>query len=291
MHLDVVDLRTFYYRTKLGRSAQRGLQEALRRFWPDVHGMTVVGFGFAAPVLRPFLAEARRVVALMPGPQGVMPWPPAGPNVSALVEETHWPVEAGGVDRLVVMHGLEACDNPTALLDEIWRVLAPGGQVVFIVPNRSGLWARRDATPFGFGRPYSFGQLETLLARNRFLPERHATALYSPPSHRRFWLQTAHVWEKLGHRFNAQFMAGALLVQATKQVYGRPPQEGSRVTARGPLDVFGGLTRPNPEPVTSRGRAARARVPRMRGNGAPGGSATCHQLTALLSPRPFSQGG
>ena len=55
MHLDVLDLRAFYYRTKLGRSAQRGLQEALRRLWPNVRGMTVVGFGFAAPVLRPFL--------------------------------------------------------------------------------------------------------------------------------------------------------------------------------------------------------------------------------------------
>ena len=30
MHLDVVDLRAFYYRTRLGRSAQRALQEALR---------------------------------------------------------------------------------------------------------------------------------------------------------------------------------------------------------------------------------------------------------------------
>ena len=43
-------------------------------------------------------------------------------------------------------------------------MLAPGGRVVFIVPNRSGLWARRDVTPFGYGRPYSLGQLEALAA-------------------------------------------------------------------------------------------------------------------------------
>ena len=137
MHLDVVDLRAFYYRTPLGRSAQRALQEALRQLWPETRDMTVAGFGFATPMLRPFLADARRVVALMPGPQGVMPWPAGSANVCLLVEETRWPVAAGTVDRLIVAHGLETCDSPDALLPEILRVLAPGGRVIFIVPNRS----------------------------------------------------------------------------------------------------------------------------------------------------------
>ena len=70
MHLDVLDLRAFYYRTHLGRLAQRVLQEALRGLWPETRGMTIVGYGFAAPMLRPFLADARRVVALMPEPAG-----------------------------------------------------------------------------------------------------------------------------------------------------------------------------------------------------------------------------
>ncbi len=253
MHLDVLDLRAFYYRTRLGRSAQRALQGALRGLWPATPGMMVVGFGFAAPMLRPFLKEARRTIALMPGQQGVMPWPPGGPNVCALVEETHWPLEAGTVDRLIVAHGLETCDQPKALLAEIWRVLTPGGRVVFIVPNRSGLWARRDVTPFGSGRPYSFGQLETLLRRHRFAPERHAAALYGPPSHRNFWLQTAHLWERLGRRFDPHLVAGALLVEATKQVYARPTK-GSKVTVPGPFDVLEGLTGPKPEPVGGRSR-------------------------------------
>ena len=55
MHLDVIDLRRFYYRTPLGRAAQRSLQEAIRALWPNVAGETVVGFGFAAPLLRPTL--------------------------------------------------------------------------------------------------------------------------------------------------------------------------------------------------------------------------------------------
>jgi SAM-dependent methyltransferase len=248
MHLDVVDLRAFYYRTPLGRSAQRALQDALRTLWPDTRGMTAVGFGFAAPLLRPFLGDAGRVVGLMPAQQGVMPWPPGGPNLCALVEETHWPLEAGSVDRIIVAHGLETCDRPEELLAEIWRVLAPGGHVAFIVPNRSGIWARRDVTPFGFGRPYSFGQLEAQLRRSRFTPERHAAALYGPPSHRKFWLQTAYLWERMGRRFDPHLVAGALLMEATKQVYARPPS-GSTVTVPGPLDVLEGLTKPKPEPA------------------------------------------
>ena len=91
MHLDVLDLRNFYYRTQLGRVAQRAIRDKMTALWPTATGQTVVGFGFAVPLLRPYLADARRVVALMPGPQGVMPWPAGMENVAVLCEETQWP--------------------------------------------------------------------------------------------------------------------------------------------------------------------------------------------------------
>jgi SAM-dependent methyltransferase len=256
MHLDVVDLRSFYYQTRLGRSAQRSLQQALRGLMPQTDGLTVAGFGFAAPFLRPFLKDARRVLSLMPAQQGVMPWPAGAPNLSTLVEETAWPIPAGVIDRLIVAHGLETCERPAALLDEIWRVLAPAGHVVFVVPNRSGVWARRDVTPFGYGRPYSVRQMESLLRKHRFAPERHVGALYGPPSHAGFWIRTAPVWERIGRRFAWSFPAGALLMEGTKQIYARPPS-GSKVASGGPLGVLEGLTRPKPEPVAGRGSSSR----------------------------------
>ena len=70
MHLDVLDLRSFYYRTRLGRVAQRAIRDQMVRLWPPAPGHTVVGFGFAVPLLRPYLAEARRVIGLMPGRRG-----------------------------------------------------------------------------------------------------------------------------------------------------------------------------------------------------------------------------
>lgn len=250
MHLDVVDLRAFYYRSRLGRGTKSALQREVRRLWPDVRSETVVGFGFAAPLLRPFLSEARRVISLMPAPQGVMPWPQTGPNVSVLTEETHWPLPIGLVDRMIVAHGLETCDRPGALLDEIWRVLAPGGRVIFVLPNRSGLWARRDGTPFGFGRSYSFGQIEAQLRVHQFQPELHAAALFSPPSPRRFWLRTARFWERLGQRLGISRLAGVIMIEATKQVYVLPRQ-GAKESSRSPLELLEGLA-PRPKPVTGR---------------------------------------
>ncbi|MDA1286420.1 MAG: class I SAM-dependent methyltransferase [Proteobacteria bacterium] len=251
MHLDVVDLRAFYYRTSLGRAAQKAIRDRVMEIWPNVDGETIAGFGFAAPMLRPFLQQARRVISLMPGPQGVMPWPEGNDNYSVLCEETQWPLPTGFVDRLVVLHGLETSEQPSELLDEIWRVLAPGGRVLIIVPNRSGLWVRRDATPFGYGRPYSLGQLETQLKRHRFLVERHLAALYAPPSQKRFWLKAAPVWEKFGQKVSGHLASGVLMIEASKQVYA-PTQRGRAVKVSSPLRVLGGIGKPAPEPASTR---------------------------------------
>jgi len=251
MHLDVVDLKAFYYRTALGRTAQRTIRAALRELWPNTRGMTIVGFGFAVPLLRPFLGDARRVISLMPAQQGVMAWPECRANISALVEETRWPVQTGFVDRLVVMHGLETSDHPDMVLDELWRVLAPGGRALFIVPNRAGMWARRDATPFGFGRPYSLGQIEPQLRAHRLWPGRHRAALFWPPSQRRFWLRTASLLERVGSTVSARIAGGVLLVEVSKQVYA-PTRPGLPEAVRRPLGVLEGIGAAPPKPASGR---------------------------------------
>lgn len=218
MHLDVLDLRNFYYRSPLGRAAQKVIRDELVNIWPEAKGQTVVGFGFAVPLMRPYLAHARRVIGLMPGPQGVMPWPAGQRNISVLCEDTNWPIQTGQVDKLVVMHGLETSENPTALLDEIWRVLGPGGRAVFVVPNRAGLWSRSDNTPFGYGRPYTLSQLEAQLRKHDFVTEWTLSTLYQPPSHKRFWRKTAGLCEKIGHNLPVVAAGGILMIEVSKQV-------------------------------------------------------------------------
>ncbi|MCC6009003.1 MAG: methyltransferase domain-containing protein [Rhodobacteraceae bacterium] len=257
MHLDVLELRSFYYTTRLGRFVQRSVRGEVERLWPApaVRGQTVAGFGFAAPLLRPFLTRARRVIALMPDQQGVMPWPGEMPNHSVLCEETLWPLPDGLVDRLVVLHGLETCENPTRLLEECWRVLAPGGRALFVVPNRSGLWARRDATPFGNGRPYSMGQLEGLLEASQFETTRHVGALFAPPNAAPFWMRTAPAWERVGRHLPWGLAAGVLLVEAAKRTQPHRPRGLPEAVLR-PLEALEGIAGEAPKPTPGRARGA-----------------------------------
>lgn len=244
MHLDVQDLRNFYYRSTLGRAAQKVIRDQMQDMWPEAKGQTVLGFGFAVPMLRPYLSEARRVIGLMPGPQGVMPWPAGQPNVSVLCEETMWPIETGHVDKLIVMHGLETSEMPGAVLDEALRVLGPGGKALFIVPNRAGLWSRSDATPFGFGRPYSLSQLDAQLKLHGFLTEEQRTTLYQPPSERRFWRKTASFWERTGRAVPVIAAGGVLMVEASKRVPAPSGGLGERV--RKPISILTPQPKPTP---------------------------------------------
>lgn len=246
MHLDVIDLRSFYYRTALGRSAQRAIRDQVQALWPSLAGQSLVGFGFAVPLLRPYLDQAARTVALMPAPQGVMPWPPGMENVSVLCDETLWPLPTGQADRLIMLHGLETSERPSDVLDEAHRILGPGGRLLAIVPNRTGLWARGDSTPFGFGRPYSTAQLEAQLKAHGFTPERSLGALYAPPTAGGFWLRTADFWEKVGRRV-PWLAGGVLMVEVSKQVYA-PTRGGLGAVVRRPLRVLEGVRQPVPVP-------------------------------------------
>ena len=274
MHLDVLDLRNFYYRTQLGRVAQQAIRDRVLGFWPPMAGQTVAGFGFAVPLLRPYLADARRVIGLMPAPQGVMPWPAGAPNVSVLCEETQWPLSTGFVDRLVMLHGLETSDHPSEVLKESHRVLGPGGRALFIVPNRTGLWSRRDITPFGHGHPYSMGQLEAQLKRAGFTPERSVATLFAPPAQGRFWLKSAAFWEGLGQRV-PWLAGGVLMVEVSKQVYASTG--GTLAKVRRPLKVLEGVGQPLPAP---HGSVSRQSIGFRTG-------IICHAQSGVTMPRKW----
>ena len=217
MSIDVVDLRDFYS-NRLGAVARHFVGRGVRRRWIDTRGLRVLGIGYATPYLGLFREEAERCLAFMPAPQGVVKWPTARPALSALVDEFELPLPDAAVDRVLLVHALEMSNDPTALLREIWRVLASGGQLLAVVPNRRGLWARMDTTPFGHGRPYSRSQITHLLREAWFTPVDWSEALYVPPIQRGWFLRSAVAWERAGATVSAPF-AGVHIVEATKQVY------------------------------------------------------------------------
>lgn len=217
MSTDVIDLRDFY-ESSLGQATRRVIRRHVREIWPDLRGQRLLGLGYATPYLRPFLGEAERVIALMPAGQGVLHWPPEGPNTAALAEEAELPLPDVSVDRVLLVHSLEHSEQLRPFLRDIWRVLVGSGRLLIVVPNRRGLWARLDRTPFGHGHPYTANQLSRLLRDNLFTPLAARRALFVPPFASRLWLTSAGAWERIGARWSPRF-GGVVIVEAGKQLY------------------------------------------------------------------------
>ena len=108
------------------------------------------------------------------------------------------------------------------MLREIWRILPGDGRLLAIVPNRRGIWARLERTPFGYGHPFTFGQLSRLLRENMFNPVRSSAALFVPPSASRMAIAAAPAWEKLGNSWFQTF-AGVVMIEAAKEIYAASP--------------------------------------------------------------------
>jgi len=217
MKTDVVDLHSFYAKP-IGAMARDLIGARLSELWGDAAGLTVLGFGYAGPFLEPFLGRAGRVLSIMPAAQGVMAWPEGAGGRVCLSDEAHWPLPDASIDRIVLAHGLEEAESPPRLLREIWRVLADDGRLVVAAPNRSGLWAQFDHTPYGHGRPYSRGQLTALLQDCLFAPTAWSQSLHMPPVGLRFMVRSAAAWERAGERLWPAF-AGVVMVEAVKELY------------------------------------------------------------------------
>jgi len=237
MWTDVVDLRDFY-ESSSGQMAKRLIRVKVRELWPSVVGQRLLGIGFATPYLQPFLTEAERVVAIMPASQGVLAWPPEGPNLTALAEETELPLPDRSIDRILLIHALESTEQTRAMLREIWRVMTDGGRLIVIVPNRRSIWAGLERTPFGNGRPYTHSQLNRILRENLFTPIHKTEALIFPPTNSRTLLRLAPALERTARLF--QTFAGVNIVEASKQIYAATGVRDAR-PARGYLVLPQGL--------------------------------------------------
>lgn len=218
---DVVDLRDFYHAPQ-GAVARRMVRRAVRALWPDVSGQRVLGLGYATPYLGAFRSQAERVIAAMPAPQGVLHWPDDEPRLAALVDEYDLPFADLSMDRVLLVHALECVEQVRPFLREVWRVMADSGRLLIVVPNRRGLWAATERTPFGHGRPYSPSQLSGLLRENLLTPLVTRQALFVPPVRWRLVLSTATASERAGMALFGHF-GGVVVMEAVKQIYAGTP--------------------------------------------------------------------
>ncbi|MBI1181466.1 MAG: methyltransferase domain-containing protein [Alphaproteobacteria bacterium] len=219
MYLDITELREFYG-SPLGRTAQLLIRARLLEAWPSLDGGLTVGLGYAGPLLRGLDAGNAPPLLMMPAEQGVGRWPRGRPNRAALVDDTGLPLPDACVDRLVVCHALEHADDSRRLVRELWRVLAPEGRLLVVVPHRGSPWSFSDRTPFGQGRPYSVRQISRLLGDGMLEPLGWLGALHAPPAEGRLGIRLLRWAEAPGARLWPGF-AGVLLVEARKVVEAR----------------------------------------------------------------------
>ncbi len=230
MYLDVIDLKAFYD-NRLGRIASRLIGGRIRRQWPKTVGDRILGIGYATPYLAQLGANAERCLAFMPAAQGIVGWPSDRPNTAALVRDDMLPLDGGSIDRVLAVHCLEHAENAHDTLRDVWRVLAPGGRLLIVVPNRAGMWARAERTPFGHGRPFSRGQLTRLMRETRFEPLGWSTSLAMPPIKARFVVHNGGNWERIGSRIWPR-VSGVLIVEATKLEHQRVEARAKKLRLR-----------------------------------------------------------
>jgi SAM-dependent methyltransferase len=222
MTIEVHGLAAFYGSAG-GDIAARLVRERLALLWPALPGQSVLGIGYAAPYLGLWGASARRCIALTTAHGTLAPWRDAYAGPAAVVaEEEALPFADRSIDRILLVHGLEAAENSRRLLREAWRVLADDGRLIAVVPNRAGMWAHLERTPFGHGQPYSAGQLTRLLARHLFRVERREAALFVPPYGLRLLRAMAPALEQAGRLLCPRF-AGVAIIEAEKDLFAALP--------------------------------------------------------------------
>jgi SAM-dependent methyltransferase len=211
-----------FYGTARGAVTARLLRERLALIWPSLDRQAVLGLGYAAPYLRLWREQAGRCIAVTPAQVGRARWPLGAPNLTCTADEDLLPFPDLTFDRILLVHGLEAAENARKLLRETWRVLKDDGRLLVVAPNRSGIWAHLETTPFGYGQPYSAGQIGRLLAATMFRVEARDTALYVPPTNLRLVLRSARLLERTGRRIVPQ-LAGVTITEAVKDAYAALP--------------------------------------------------------------------
>jgi len=212
------DIKYFYAHSR-GRMVLRLLKNIIKIWWPHINHLRVTGFGYPQPFLNLYKKDDPETLSvLMNKTYTHHRWPLNKDNLMSICEDAHIPLESQSIDRILMVHGLETSPRPKHLLSEMWRILDGDGRMIIIVPNRAGMWARAEHTPFGQGHPYSLTQLSLLLNECGFSVERSARALYAPSGRSRFLISTAALWEKVGAQFFTAF-GGVIVVEVSKQLF------------------------------------------------------------------------
>lgn len=216
---DIIEVRHFY-QTKLGQLVLDRLKTSILDIWPTLHNEVIVGIGYSFPYLRLYNEEAmdNQIIAITPTNMGVRHWPDSNSNKAIIAEEYEIPLPNNSVNAVLLMHALEYSEQAESMLQEIWRILVPGGRILTIVPHRRSLWSHMENTPLGHGHPFTATQAKSLLADSCFAIRKVKPALFFPPTSSNLMLKTIPIWEGMG-QYVLQAVGGVLCIEAEKKIY------------------------------------------------------------------------
>ncbi|POF61428.1 methyltransferase [Novacetimonas maltaceti] len=208
-----------FYASPRGRLAATHLRRHLSSFWPDMPGGRVLGVGYTVPYLSLWDNDVTTCVSARLDALVTRPAPAEGPaGRECVVAEDRFPFDDLFFDRVVMVHALEVTDARRALLRQVWKVMKDDARLLLVVPNRSGMWAHADTSPFGQGTPFSYRQITRALASACLRVERHENALYFPPVGPTGGRRWSGLLERAGTRM-LPYLGGVCVIEAVKDAY------------------------------------------------------------------------
>jgi len=217
LHPGIVQLKQFYA-GRLGESVAALISRTLNHMWPEATNDAMLVIGYGAPYIVPYLNSAAPLIMAMPAEQGAAAWPPGQTNHVILAHDGELPLQNNSINRVFLIHSIEYSEHLNAMMQEVWRVLVPGGRVLAIVPNRVSFWSNSGKTPFGFGRPFNVLQLRSLFINHHFTILHSQSALFAPPLVVRLSMGFSRKLETIG-KVLWWFLGGVLIMESEKQLY------------------------------------------------------------------------
>lgn len=139
----------------------------------------------------------------------------AAPGVLLLQGDAlHLPFDDDQFDIVTMLDVLEHLRDDAGALTEVFRVLRPGGQLVFSVPAYQHLWSAHDTALHHFRR-YEYHALQRLLRRSRFRVARLSFAMGLMPPIAWLWRKLILPWQPRRPREAKRHSEGAVLPPVT----------------------------------------------------------------------------
>ncbi|MBN8648286.1 MAG: methyltransferase domain-containing protein [Caulobacterales bacterium] len=232
MRVSIKDFAKFY-QSDLGKMVAELICEYTKACWidkpqKDLSNEDILGYGFSPPIISRLEINSTRKINYVLQNEITEDALHLAENNWVIGEETRTPFQDGQFEKILCLSGLEESENPVRTLRELWRILSPEGSLILIVPNRRGVWARFDNSPFGQGRPFSRTQLLNLISESLFEVEIARRILYAPPINHSIINKTCMNFEKMGEALWPTF-GGLLFFELKKRVLIEPPTEKGRL--------------------------------------------------------------